>query len=558
MLIATLLLLLTQSPCEVILADSTGDQLARLADFEVDGLIQDPGEASAMWSENGNRTPRGLSVRTEGGESAIYWIDSAQDKVHRGVDLNRNGLIELFERRVVRNTGVLDGASTAQSIALTTDGAVWWCSDAGKRGLFRMRDLDSDGAFQGALELEVLVGADVGGHPIETDAGLQVMDTRNLTEVEALGDQVVVYVDGPDELMSSFRVSNEDGDLLDPGESRLFLNASGKNAAMPQNVDWASGELRSLAIPASSGGFFYGRLSLIAVDESGVEPVWYFACDSAFQSPYDTNQYQQGLNGLIYRAVDLNADGDLQDAGEVRLYYDGSHTSYQPMLEQIVALDVCGGALYVTYYETAARRIARFFDRDDSGTAEGPYETEYYWFDADTWQGLPPFANGLPQVRDMVAVPTGDFARANPLFQSMGPGCEYTQFGQPPTLHGVGRAVVGAKSFTVELRGAAAGSYTILLAGDDFPAWFIHFLPANLGFMGWPNCTQYLNPTWLRKKWTSGAIGDPTGGYASHTFDIPLKQELIGFRLRMQWIVYDWFGGISYSGGGEVELEAPQ
>ena len=42
--------------------------------------------------------------------------------------------------------------------------------------------------------------------------------------------------------------------LLGTGESRLFLNASGKHPAMPQNADWAAGRLRSLVIPASGGG----------------------------------------------------------------------------------------------------------------------------------------------------------------------------------------------------------------------------------------------------------------------------------------------------------------
>ena len=548
----------TQSPCEVILADSAGDQLARLADFDGDGRILDLGEAWALWRESANLTPRALAVEMRGGTPSLSWIDSAKDRIHHGMDVNDNGSLELFERRVLRDSGKLDGASTARAMTVTEDGAVWWCSDAGLRGLFRMRDLDGDGFTAGALELEVLVGAGGSSHPIETALGLRAMDVSNFAEVEALGDRVVTYSDGPDELMCVFRPANDDGDLVDPGESRLFLNASGKNPSMPQNVDWASGVLRDLTIPSFFGGSFYGRLSLLSVDESGTTPTWYFACDSAYRSPYDTNVDQLGLNGLIYRGVDLNGDGDLQDAGEVGLYYDGSHTSSDRVLEQIDAIDACGGALYVAYNEAGRRYVARFVDINGDGRASGGSEANYDWFDDSIWSKVAPFEKAAPFIRDMIAIPSGTYARANPLYYSMGPGCEYTDFGNPPTLHTVGRAEIGTKTFKVELRGAAAGSYAVLLAGDDYPAWFTHWLPANLGFFGLPNCTQYLNPTWLVEKWTTGVVGDPIGGYAKYLFKIPLDAELIGFRMRLQWIVYDWFGGVSLSGGGEVELEAPQ
>lgn len=555
MLTTTALLCFIQFPCDVLLADSVGDQIVRLTDLIPDGSISDIHEASALWRETSNRTPRTLGIRYEGGMPVLYWIDSSLDKVHRGEDINGNGDIEMFERSVLRSTGSLDGASTAQDLALTDDGAVWWCSDAGMSGLFRMRDVDGDGLYQGADELEVMAGSSGNNHPIETSVGPKNMNTRHLTEVVSFGNSVVAYGDGPDEFMSSFVDLNDDGDVLDSGESRLFLNASGKKTGVPQNADWTSGKLRNLAIPDFNGGYFYGRLSSIAVDTSGANPVWYFACDSAYGSPYDTNVDGQGLNGLIYRGTDKNGDGDLQDFGEVRLFYDGSHTSNYPEFDQILALDTCGGALYVAFLQSGERRVARCMDANGNGNAHDLNEVERYWFESSVWPNQVPFEQGPLLIQDMVALPANDFAPPNTLYKSLGPGCDYTDYGGVPTLHAIGQAKIGTNGFTVELRGAAAGSLSWFFAGDDFPYWSSFSLPVQLDFLEMPDCYLYVRPLFIKRAITTGVIGDYGAGMASHTFNIPPDPALVGGKIRMMWLIYDWFGGVAYSGGGEVDIE---
>ncbi len=552
-----------QAPCDAFLVDSVGDQIVRLA--ELDGL---PGstsvhEVTALWRSATPLTPRALDFRREGGEVAAYWVESTRDRLFRAVDQNGNGVLEPFETAVYRESGKLDGASQPVSLAATDDGAVWWCSDQGFAGLFRCADTDGDGLAASPGELRVLVDGAAGTHVVETDAGPVSIDADHLVRLASDGDGVVAYGTGADEALFRFEDRNGDGDVVDPGESRLFLNASGKNPALPRNADWVDGDLPSLVVPGSFGGSFHGRLThLASATESGTT-VWYFACDSHAFSIYGQNASKRYLNGLVFRGEDQNGDGDLQDHDEVRLFYDGSYSGPTPEpLDQILGLDVCGEEVQLAYLYGFSKRVARLVDGNGDGRAHDPGEAELERFGSGVWGAAAPFTGGSPLVRDLVVLEPDAWAEPNALFEVSGDGCSRMISGVVPTLHGVGRARMGSAGFTCELRGALAGTPAFLFVADDLPAWYPWMLPLDLSVFGYYGCTLHVRPLEIRRVRTSGPPGHPSAGYASVTFDVPDDPAFANQTFWLQWVVTDPLGSpylgtpsVALTGRGQIVVE---
>ncbi len=548
------------SPCDVFLIDSENDQLVRLADLDGDGSVRSIHEASALWRSPGAVTPRALDFRTEGGAPVAYWVESTHDRIHRGVDLNGNGAIEAFEDGIYRDSKALDGASLPLGLAATVDGALWWCSDTGFSGLFRCLDRDGDGLARAMDELEILVDGKAGGHPIQTDAGVVLVDPDHLVALAPDGNGVVAYGTGADEAFFRFEDLNADGDVLDPGESRLFLNATGKNPGLPRNADWEAGRLRSLVVPSGTGGTFYGRLSHFASAREGAATAWYLACDSSATGPYGTNLYGLGLNGIVFRGVDGNGDGDLQDAGEVELFYDGSHTSQQQeRFHQVLGLDACGGAVHVAHLRGAGKLVARLVDRNADGDATDSSEVEFARFDSIDWTGIQPFGSAAPFVRGLAAHEADVWARPNALFETSEAPCSLLDSKVLPTLHGIGRARIGRSDFTCELRNTIGGTFAVLFIGDDGPSWYGKTFPFDMAAAGYPGCYQHVPFQDMRFVVTSGPPAHPTAGFAAYTFDVPDFPELVGKVFALQWLVADIYSApfvrIAMTGRGEIEIE---
>jgi hypothetical protein len=549
-------LALQAGPCEAFLVDSGTDQLIRLVDLDGDGRATGVHEATAFWTDVAPSTLRALDIGDDAaGVPVAVWADSSRDWIFCASDENGNGRIEAFEERLFRDTGTLDGKTTAIGLARQDDGSVWWTSDAGRIGLFRIADLDGDGLAAAPGELAVLVDGDA-PHPVETDAGPQVMDSEHVGRLASNGRDVAVYVDGDDEAVFVFADGDGDGDVLDAGESRLFCNASGKNPSLPRNADWAAGVLRSLTAPLSGGGNGYARLSHLAVATEQGGDAWYLASDASAGGPYAFNQLGEGTSGLVFRGVDANGDGDLQDPGEVRRFYDGSSTTSLPYsLGTIIGVDACGGSLFVAYVTGAIRRVARLVDADGDGDAEDPGEIEPAFFDETSWSGVAPFV-GSTFVRGLVAVPGGAFGEPNGLFRTDGVGCALTPTGIVPTLHGVGRARLGTSGFRFELRGAAPWALALVWLGDDATNTGGLLLPVDLG-PGWnaPGCYFRINAYLVRPRLVLPLPGDPLGGRAEIVLQPPPNPALAGEVVTAQWVVLDAGGGFATTGRGEVEVE---
>lgn len=577
-----------QGNVDLIMVDSVGDQLARFADFDGDGLLLGPDDVSSLTPAMGPKTPRAAAVRTEAGAAFVYWVDSSNDRFWKATDVNGNGRLDKFERTLVRDSGTLDGASQPNSLAATGDGDLWWCSDQGMRGVFVLRDAGGDGSLKEAEDWIALAG-DVPGAGLKlevaTDAGPAPADVLNFVRLLALdpaldpqlhhssgtsgtgagtalanlSSAVLAYGDGKDEAWLRFDDIDRDGKLTSAGEARLFLNASGKNADFPLQADFAAGSLPDLEIPNANGNGakFYGRLRHAAVCRTGDQRNFYFATDSALGSSFGLNTKGQGLNGRIFLGRDLNQDGDVQDPGEMRNYYDGSSTSPLSALagfDQILGLGAQDDRLFVLYTHGSDLCVARLFDANKDGDAMDFGEAQMDLFSLTAWGPKAPFSSG-PLVRDLLALPAGCLGEPNNAFLAGGESCSVFDPAQPPTLHGIGHARIGQSSFRCELRGATGGTIAMLGFGDDRITHNGHFLPIQLWTQ--PTCLLQVGILDMRLVATSGPPGMPHVGWAEHAFSIADDPQLIGALLRLQWFVIDIHQAgwpLAMTGWGEVRI----
>jgi len=548
---------LGQQLSDVLLVETTQDQLVRLTDFDGDGRYQSQDEVRVLYYDgmggSNFSSPRSALVRLEAGTPALYWIDTQRDQLFRAVDESGNGRIDIGEDSRYRYILGLDGSTSPDGLASTSDGAIWWCSDGGvARGLFRCIDLNGNDDANDDGESEKLIPAG-GVQWVETDAGSAAFDSSNLLRLASFGNGVVAYVQGDDEAAFRFEKRNTDSDLADPGESRLFLNATGKNSAFPQNADWQSGLLRSLVLPGPGGkGQAYARLNYLASRQESGQTAWYFATNQAagFNA---LNILGQAVNGLVFRGVDLNADGDLQEAGEVRAYFDGSLTSGSPfVVDQITGLDAASDGIYLGAIDGSNAVVHRLRDLNGDGDALDAGELDFALFDDSQLAGPSPFFIGTPFVWDIAVAPQGWFQ--NSFIDSgtpCGPGSN------KPKLGFSGDAHVGAPTgFDLRVENVAPGLPAVLLVGTDTTSWLGLPLPLDLALFGLPGCTLYQNAMLRFTLLTTGS--GPSGGVAKLPVVLQNDPQLYGAEIPLQWVIVDAAAGqFSFSKLGVVHLLAP-
>lgn len=527
-----------QTASDIYLVETTQDQLVRLTDLDGDGKYLSSGEVRVLFYDEmagaNFSSPRSALARIEAGKPTLYWIDTQRDLLYRAVDESGNGRIDVGEESRFRLILTLDGPASPDGLASTSDGGVWWCSDAGSAlGLFRCFDANADADANDGGEGEQLIDGAV-ANLAETDLGPVPFDGAAILRLASSGNVVVGYVQGEDEALLRFEKRNPDADLADPGESRLFLNASGKNAGFPQNVDWQNGLLRSLELPAPGGkGFVYAKLCyLTSRQEEGVA-AWYFATNQS-ASFNALNTAGEAVNGLVYRGVDLNADGDLQDAGEVRLYYDGSATSGAPFqIDQITGLDASTDGIYVGAIDQGDAVVHRLRDLNADGDATDAGEQEFAVFDYSAFAGPSPFFIGNPWVWDIAAAPNGWLQN---YFVDSGVACSPTA--AKPILGFIGDThVAHPGGIEVRVGNVPAGMPAFLSMGSSTTSWFGFPLPLDLTVVGMPGCFLYQNAVVQMAAVTSG-VG-PTGGVAKKSAVLANDPTLYGVDMPLQWIVFD-------------------
>jgi len=280
---------------------------------------------------------------------------------------------------------ILAPAATAQIaphyVSDTTDDAIWRCVD-----------LNSDGDVDDAGEVVTFYDDLTGSLMLSNNSGLHTAP-----------DGTVYVCDTTEDCVFKFRDGNADGDANDPGEHAIWFD--GRVGGNASNV--ALNSASNLVYQASSGAWFAsssntgtaGTVDAIirmkdlnsdgdANDLGEASEYWIYTATtgtgdsilSAVEIGADDNVYffdtgSVGLAGKgVYRLVDLNADGDANDAGEVAPFFIPTATIAVSAWSLALGTD---GWFYTA--DTGNDVIWRFRDLNADGDAMDPGEGGIWW-----------------------------------------------------------------------------------------------------------------------------------------------------------------------------------
>ena len=549
----------------MVFGDLTSDQLILLTDVNGDGLYGVdafsqivPGEVRRLAALDsgvgtGAYSPQMMELTVEGGTSYVYWIDTITDVVYRGSDLNGNGVVDLGEETIWYDANGLVGSISARGVREANDGAIWWTSGGSSaEGCWRTEDLNADGdandageAFQAAPgDVNMTVYTDGGPVVLTPDGSFGHSYAKGLAPY---GDGMVVFARSAT-VAYKFEDLNDDGDTDDVDEKRLFLSASQVEASLPQNPDFADGgPLPSLEVSDGAGGTagwawqdWWG--SRKEDHGAGLVDVVYFATGTSDSASFGTNKNNQGINGLIFRGIDGNADGDINDAGEVVLWYDGSYdTAPVQQFQKIIGMDVTDDGIYVVDLAGGSVAIHRLRDLDGDDNAHGLGEQDLFLFDMGLYNAggneFPFDVNGFAFVESGAAMPGGSWPK---VVEISGTGC--SQFGPDfPVISGSGSSAIG-DVLTISADNALGGAPAFLFLGFSTTNWLGFPLPLDLGGVlgpGLAGCFLYQSSDTNFPTAFSGS--GPNDGTASFALPIPNNPNLVGAKLGFQWLGLDVF-----------------
>lgn len=202
--------------------------------------------------------------------------------------------------------------------------------DQRKDKLFLLQDLNGDGDAADPGEQTVFFD--------ETNASGLADPTRNVFTVHQASDKSVYFGDGSADAVYRLQDLNADGDANDAGEAAVWFSAD------------------------NAGGF--STVTPNGVHE-GADGAIYIANAGVGSSPTDS----------IYRTVDLNGDGDANDAGEASVWLD-----IQTIIDTAVPFDLTfdGNVAYLNDLAGAAPDVIyRIEDLDGNGSISPDEVTEY-------------------------------------------------------------------------------------------------------------------------------------------------------------------------------------
>ena len=563
---------------DVFVVDTSNDQFIRLSDIDSDGQYYSSNEASRFYSDGtlgtaSTQEGHAIIARDEGGTSVAYWIDSKSTAVYRATDANNNGLIDMGEETLFRDTSTLDDPNAdffEGGLTFANDGAIWystnWNSSTPHTGVYRLMDLNADGDAADAGELQAM--AEFGnGLTTTPSSGIPVtVDMEAFTRLTNFNAGVVGWTGtsgnfDEDFCLYSFQDLNSDGDVQDAGETKVFMNPSGRNTGLDMNVDFANGVLRNQeawdqgVAPSVQSG--WNRFRFVTTLNEGGKDIVYIASDASDNNFFGFNQAGEGLNGLIYRCEDLNLDGDAQDAGEVTLYFDGSSTSGSNLFPKLVGMAGHGSSIYVAPLLTSAT-VWRLQDLNGDGDAMDAGEVfngagAGLW-DADTY-GIShgdypvPFdvmgGNYFAFVRQIGICDAGLWATPSLGFVTSGTGCSL--YGPDvPVISASGAPQIGTANFVTQVSNAPVGMPSVLTLGFNNVNWLGLPLPFDLGAFGYPGCTLYHN--WTREFISSTSGSGPLGGVGTQVLPIPNLPGIVGVDVYIQWAILNIVPGGSQLG----------
>lgn len=393
-------------------------------------------------------------------------------------------------------------------------------------GIFSYVDLNNDGDAEDAGEFNMLVD----GAGSQTVAGLAGQVSIDLGDFEAVmvdSNGVVIGFAQQDRMLYAFQDLNGDGDAMDAGEAWNFCNLVGDKAGLEVNADVDAGALKNPGCPSSSGTGLYATLEVLDV-EWGAGPNGedlYWIVSTAF------NTSCAGANALVYQGIDLNGDQDLNDAGEVTLYFDGPNNLTMPYPPTDIYDGKAHDGGFVIFHNNGPvgpggtfRQDSVDFLMDSNGdrysNAVGEQETKFRW--------LP---DGCFAVA-VEAVPVGEF--------ELPPRAQWIPFGTgdvnsngiPALIDHVGLPELGA-FVEITLSGGIPGQEAVLAIGSSNTNSRFGPLPLNLAGIGIPGSTLYVSDD-FRFRVPVNPFGD-----ATLPFIVPSDAALAGTSFYLQWQILD-------------------
>lgn len=277
----------------------------------------------------------------ENGDISFYVADAGDGYVLKCVDANANGVIEDTEAKVFAQFGTSQTRGPNSLCVVNVGGkiVVYTALNADRTsrpvGIYRSEDKNSDGDASDAGETVKILDAS-SALSFAGKAGTVTLARDDWERIRAVPrfNRFFAFNDGSASATPSsdawcyFGFEEQSGSLT---KHSVFFNPSKLNG-LPENADIATGSLEDLDITfvdqATMQRRFFNGFLFAEVDEDGDRralPAYYFANTyGATRSFGSKNAAGKELQGVVLRGVDKNLDGDLQDAGEVTVFFNGA------------------------------------------------------------------------------------------------------------------------------------------------------------------------------------------------------------------------------------------
>ena len=512
-------------------------EIRRSVDLDNDGqyLAGDEGWQFAYDGASQITYIESMMYREIGGQPGMFAIADG-DVVLRCVDLDGDGLakspgevtvyVDTRAAHGVSNTSPddLDFSDVSGELFVTND--LWSSGAQPGSGISSFIDLNGDGDCNDAGEMSHFIDA-LGSITIQEPAGPVTLDIGDFEAIMVDSAGVVIGFAQQDNALYAFQDQNGDGDAMDAGEAWNFCNLVGDKVNLELNADVASGSLRNPSCPSSTGSGLYSTLEILDVDHGaapgGADLYWIVSTASANSC--------SGANGLIFRGIDLNGDKDLNDAGEVVLWFDGpnnatmNHTpnTFYGASAHDGGIAIWGNAGPLGSGGSYVQNAVSFLE-DNNGDGDAMDNLEqtdrFYWAPDGCY------------AKAMTSVPKGAFFAPELASFTVFGQSGTTSAGTQPTISSSGPPILGS-IITITLTGGLPSGPVILFAGWSNTTSSYGPLPLDLASFGAPGNTLYASVDYKAHMSTNA------NGEASLNIGLPGVASWDGRHLYFQWYVSD-------------------
>jgi len=610
-------------PSETDFAANRG--LIRLVDLNVDGNFDGCGEFAVDFmqlqaspcqiSQTGGSCAnvRDVAYGLVGGVHTLFWVRTDTDLVERAVDLNGNGRIEAGEQNVFFDfpTQMGPGSYFVGNCAVDSTGALWVTTNASSntanQGIYRFKDLNADGAATvGVVVLgEPEVSQYLTGTFTVPDAAGTGTVTLNASDFRALAvdatDRVIAFLNGSGGAHAGLYIAAKDlnGNYVwDAGEAvNLFYAPAascGAFAALKQNTDVGVTfplvfDWNANCVPSTPCTGFGNVLRMVhtSLSSTGQQLYWFASTSGTGFSCF---------KGIVLKGRDLTGNGDLNDPGEVTLWYNGSQQAgawgagSTPLVDgpnsyQLTIIEDMGAVGDVAYlfnddgpaaidnrerlgFNAKMDTIWRLQDMNNDGDADDPGEQ----IRAAT---LPPGEFWGPKGK-ILPIPSGAFA-APATSRVSGPGC-FAPLSPAPDdqviaqIGTIGNPSVPSATFAITLKESPTsgggiipgGGLPVLVVGVGVANLDLSLIfPTSIGCTLVPSLDILVTSLVLvpagNFQWSAGSpmmtITVPVSE-ATAPIPIPPVPALIGGCVRAQWAVVGLDMGFGFFPFVSTELDA--